>query len=311
MDNGTRVHSQKGTPLAPGFIFQFKNLKRHLEKFEKKKDYKITFENIDLVFYKKLIDYLTSLELGPNTIGKLITNLKVFLREALEDKVTDNNTFTHRKFKSISFTSQTFYLNLAEIKEMQELDLSDAPRLDRVRDMFVIGCYTGLRYADLTNIKPHNIQNGMIEITQAKTGNVVIIPFTNDVLRILEKYNYTMPKISNQKYNEYLKLVCQKCELLKKDVTVTKIKGGKKITLTAPKHTFIASHTARRSMATNEFAAGDLDIGEIRSLTGHSTEKVFYKYIRETPKDTAERIKEKFKQRELKQAAMQNHLKAV
>lgn len=312
MHNGTRVHSQKGTPLAPGFIFQFENLKRHLENFEKKKDYKITFENIDLVFYKLFVDYLTiSLKLGPNTIGKLITNLKVFLREALEDKVTDNNTFTHRKFKSINFTSDTVYLNLAEIKEMQDLDLSAAPRLDRVRDMFVIGCYTGLRYGDLTNIKPHNIQNGMIEITQAKTGNVVVIPFTNDVLQILEKYGNTMPKISNQKYNEYLKLVCQKCELLKKDVTINQIKGGKKSTLTAPKHTFIASHTARRSMATNEFAAGDLDTGEIRSLTGHKTEKSFYKYIRETPKDTAERIKEKFKQRELKQAAMQNHLKAV
>lgn len=312
MENGTRIHTQKGTPLAKGFIFQFHNLKRHLQIFEKKTGYKVTFENIDLVFYKKFVDYLTiNLQLGPNTIGKLITNLKVFLREAFEDKLTTNNTFTHRKFKSINFTSDTVYLNLAEIKEIQNLDLSAAPRLDRVRDMFVIGCFTGLRYGDLTNIKPQNIENGMIEITQAKTGNVVVIPFTNDVLQILEKYQNTMPKISNQKYNEYLSLVCEKCELLKKEITINQIKGGKKTTLTAPKHKFISSHTARRSFATNEYAAGDLDTGEIRSLTGHRTEKSFYKYIRETPKDMAKRIKEKFIQREQKQSAISTHLMAV
>lgn len=314
MENGTRVHSVKGSPLSKRTIFQFHNLKRHLQNFESKTGEKITFENIDLVFYKKFMDYLTiKLKLGPNTIGKLITNLKVFLRDAFEDKLTTNNTFTYRKFKSINFKSDTVYLNLAEIKEIQNLDLSAAPRLDRVRDMFIIGCYTGLRYSDLTKIQPKNIENGMIEITQAKTGNVVVIPFTNDVLQILEKYQNTMPKISNQKYNEYLSLICQndKCELLRKEVTVNQIKGGKKITITGPKHKFISSHTARRSFATNEYAAGDLDTGEIMSLTGHQTEKSFYKYIRETPKDKAQRIKEKFIQRELKQAALNTHLKAV
>ena len=312
MENGTRVHIEKGTPLAKGTIFQFHNLKRHLQNFENNTGFKINFENIDLVFYKRFVDHLTiKLKLGPNTIGKLITNLKVFLREAFEDNLTTNNTFTFRKFKSINFKSDTVYLNLTEIKELQELKLTGSPRLDRVRDMFVIGCFTGLRYSDLTSIKPKNIDNGMIELIQAKTGNVVVIPFTNDVLQILEKYKNTMPKISNQKYNEYLSLVCEKCELLKKEITVNQIKGGKKLTITKPKHKFISSHTARRSFATNEYKAGDLDTGEIMALTGHTTEKSFYKYIRETPKEKAMRIKEKFIQRELKQATITSHLKAV
>ena len=312
MENGTRVHNEKGTPLSPRTIFQFHNLKRHLQNFETKTGFRITFENIDLVFYKKFIDYLTiNLKLGPNTIGKLITNLKVFLREAYEDRVTTNNTFTYRKFKTINFKSDTVYLNQQEIKELQELDLTASPRLDRVRDMFVIGCFTGLRYSDLTNIKPQNIENGMIEMVQAKTGNPVVIPFTTDVLNILKKYEYTMPKISNQKFNEYLSLVVEKCELLQKEVTVNSIKGGKKIQTTVPKHKLISSHSGRRSFATNENAAGDLDTGEIMALTGHKTEKAFYKYIRETPKEKAERIKEKFILREAKQAAITNHLKAV
>ncbi len=312
MENGTRVHNEKGTPLAKGTIFQFHNLKRHLQNFETKTGFKLTFENIDMVFYKKFVDYLTiTLKLSPNTIGKLITNLKVFLREAYEDRVTTNNTFTYRKFKTINFKSDTVYLNLTEIKEMQDLNLNSSPRLERVRDMFIIGCFTGLRYSDLTNIKPENIENGMIEIVQAKTGNPVVIPFTNNVLQILERYNYTMPKISNQKFNEYLSLVAQKCDLLKKEITINSIKGGKKVQSTVPKYTLISSHCGRRSFATNENAAGDLDTGEIMTLTGHKTEKSFYKYIRETPKEKAERIKEKFILREAKQAAIISHLKAV
>lgn len=312
MENGTRVHTEKGTPLAPGTITQFKNLKRHLLNFEAKTGFKLTFENIDMVFYKKFVDYLTiTLKLSPNSIGKLITNLKVFLREAYEDRVTTNNTFTYRKFKTINFKSDTVYLNPTEIKEMQELDLTESPRLERVRDMFIIGCFTGLRYSDLTNIKPENINNGMIEMIQAKTGSPVVIPFSSNVLAILEKYNYTMPKISNQKFNEYLSLVAEKCKLLEKEVIINSIKGGKKIQTTMPKHKLVGSHTARRSMATNENAAGDLDTGEIMTLTGHKTEKSFYKYIRETPKEKAERIKEKFILREAKEAALVNHLKAV
>ncbi len=312
MENGTRVHTEKGTPLAKGTIFQFHNLKRHLQKFEKSTGRKITFEIIDLVFYKKFVDHLTmKLKLGPNTIGKLITNLKVFMREAFEDGLTTNNKFTHRKFKSINFTSDTVYLNLSEIREMQSLDLTTAPRLDRVRDMFIIGCYTGLRFGDIISIRQGNIDNGMITLTQAKTNNVVIIPFGEDVKKILEKYGNNIRKISNQKYNDYLSLVCEKCELLQKDISIKQIAGGKEITVTGPKHKFISSHTARRSFATNETAAGDLDRGEIMALTGHKTEKAFSKYIREKPEETAKRIKEKLIQRELKRAEIRNHLKAV
>ena len=312
MENGTRVHLEKGTPIAPKTIFQFHNLKRHLQNFEQKTNFKIEFETIDMGFYKKFVDHLTiNLKLAPNTIGKLITNLKVYMRESFEDGLTTNNTFTHRKFKSINSKSDTVYLTTDEIKALQNLDLSKQPRFERVRDMFVIGCYTALRHSDLSKIKPENIENGMIDMIQTKTGKQVIIPMAKDVVDILAKYKNALPGISNQKYNEYLYEVCKKCEVLEKEVTIHEIRGGKKHTIVKPKYEFISSHTARRTFCTNEYKAGDLEISEIMALSGHTTEKSFYKYIRETPKGTAERIKEKFAQRELKQAAITNHLKAV
>lgn len=311
MENGTRVHSGKGTPMAPKTIFQFHNLKRHLQNFQKKQK-TFEFESIDMVFYKSFVDHLTiKLKMAPNTIGKLITNLKVFMREALEDGLTTNNIFTHRKFKSVTSKSDTVYLNKDEIKALLAIDLSKQPRYEKVRDIFVVGCYIALRHSDLSKIKPENIENGMIDMIQTKTGKQVIIPMLNEVVTILEKYNNTLPGISNQKYNAYMYEVCKQCEVLAKEITIFEIKGGKKITRVEPKYEFVSSHTARRSFATNEYKAGDLSISEIMSLTGHTTEKSFYLYIRETPKGTAERIKEKFAQRELKEATITNHLKAV
>ena len=87
--------------MAPKTIFQFENLKRHLENYQKAKKTKIEFDKIDLTFYNDFVEYLTTkLKLAPNTIGKLITNLKVFLREAFDEGITTNNIFANRRFRS-------------------------------------------------------------------------------------------------------------------------------------------------------------------------------------------------------------------
>jgi integrase len=151
----------------------------------------------------------------------------------------------------------------------------------------------------------------MIEIKQAKTGEIVIIPLVNDILPLLEKYEYNLPKISNQKFNDYLFEVCKKCAVLKKEITINETIGGKMITSTKPKYDLISSHTARRSFATNEFNAKDLSISEIMAITGHKTEKAFYRYIRATPKEIAERIKKTWAIRDFNRSTNVNHLKVV
>jgi len=299
MNNGTRVHLTKGTPMAPKTIFQFENLKRHLENYQKAKKTKIEFDRIDLTFYNDFVEYLTTkLKLAPNTIGKLITNLKVFLREAFDEGITTNNIFTNRRFRSISSEAHTIYLTPVEIKEILDIDLKSNLKLDRVRDMFVICCYTGLRFSDIVSIKPEHIIDGMIEIAQFKGKEKVAIPIRSIAERLLSKYNYSLHKISNQKFNDYLYEVVKLCEGLSGLITIKKIQGGKQIEFRKPKYEFISSHTARRSFATNEFKAKGLSVRDIMAITGHKTEKSFYKYIRETPKENAERVKIIWKERE-------------
>lgn len=310
MNNGTRVHLSKGTPMAPKTIFQFENLKRHLENYQKTKKTKIEFDNIDLAFYNEFVEYLTTkLNLAPNTIGKLITNLKVFLREAFDEGVTTNNIFANRRFRSNSSLAETIYLTPLEIKEILNLDLKSNLKLDRVRDMFIIGCFTGLRFSDIINIKPEHINDGMIEITQVKTKERVAIPITQEVERLLSKYNNSLKKISNQKFNDYLYEVVKKCQGLEIEVTKKAIQGGKQILIKKPKYEFVSSHTARRSFATNEYMAKGLNVRDIMAITGHKTEKSFYKYIRQTPKENAERVKIIWKERE--EGVIKGNLKVV
>jgi integrase len=299
MKNGTRVHLSKGTPMAPKTIFQFDNLKRHLENYQLTKKAKIDFDKIDLTFYNDFVEYLTTkLKLAPNTIGKLITNLKVFLREAFDEGITTNNIFANRRFRSNSSLSDTIYLTPLEIKEILNVDLESNLKLDRVRDMFIIGCYTGLRFSDIISIKQEHINDGMIELTQLKTKERIAIPITKEVERLLSKYNNSLHKISNQKFNDYIHEVVKKCKGLEIEVTKKTIQGGKQIAIKKPKYEFVSSHTARRSFATNEYMAKGLSVRDIMAITGHKTEKSFYKYIRQTPKENAERVKIVWKERE-------------
>jgi len=84
-------------------------------------------------------------------------------------------------------------LTQQEINELEDWDLSENNKLDRVRDLFLIGCYTGLRYSDYSILKPEQIKEGFITTTQVKTGDEVIIPIHATVQKIIEKYNGNCP----------------------------------------------------------------------------------------------------------------------
>ncbi len=312
MDTGSRTHLKTGNPLAPKTVAQFHNLKRHLQNFEKHTSTRIDFDTINISFYKSLLEYLTiTLNSSPNTVGKLITNLKVVLRDAYEDGVTKNDFYRNRNFLSPNSVSDTIYLSLEEVEAIYNLDLKSRPSYDRVRDMFIIGCYTGLRYSDLVQINPDSIESNMINLVQAKTNNRILVPIRPIVARILAKYNSSLPRISNQKFNAYLYEVCKMIDILSKDCEVKTIKGGKRYTETKPKYELVSSHTARRTFATNEFKLGELSVQDIMAITGHKTTKAFYKYIRETPNEVSLRVASIWSKRDKKDDSSSTFLKAV
>lgn len=272
----------------------YKTTLNHLLAFEKEKKYKLSFENMNLDFYNSFISYLISKDLNPNSIGKEIKNLKTFLSAANDFGYTTNIIHKHKKFKKPSKETDSIYITQSEIDALYRHDLSENKRLERVRDLFVFGCYVGLRFSDFSSLKPENIQiidgeKFICKITK-KTNEQVWIPCHPIILEIFEKYGNNTNNLpqapSNQKFNDYIKEASK----------LTKLTEKGRLSKDPNKELWecISSHTARRSFATNYFLEGFSTL-HLMKITGHRTETAFLKYIRTTKLDTAKRLNEHIK----------------
>jgi len=233
--------------------------------------------------------YAPPREHSNNYAGKVIQILKQFLNEAFERGYHENDIYKRRgwNIKKERFAKQV--LNIEELDKLNALELDDNLRLDRVRDLFLIGAYSGLRFSDFTRITPEHIveEDGqkLIELYNQKTGYQVAIPLFPILEEKLEKYDYSPPKISSQKFNKYIKEVCELAGI-DKEVIVKRSRAGKRVEERKPKYKLISSHTARRSFATNFYQRGFPAI-EIMKITGHKTERQFMEYINVGLRDNA------------------------
>lgn len=262
---------------------------RDLQEYEKAKKTKLIFDRIDIDFYNDFIIFLQSKNYSPNTVGTQIKVLKTFMNEAYERNLHKNTDYKKKAFTKPSEETKNIYLNEKELAEIYQLDLSANKKLDHVRDWFLIGAYTGLRFSDLERLSKNNINGNVIEIKAKKTSQNVVIPLHSVVKSILEKYDYLLPKvISNQKFNEYIKEVAKRAKI-EEDVFTEETKGTLKIRKTEKKYNLVSAHTARRSFATNAFIAGVPTI-QIMKMTGHKTERVFLNYIKISEHENAMKL---------------------
>jgi len=281
-------------------IKSYKTLKNNLLEYQKDKKTTLTFDRIDIDFYNSFVDYLTKPKtiktkqgkpktvsgLSINTIGTRIKILKTFLSAANDRGICVPTDYTKKSFKKPNEESFSIYLNESELTSLY--NKSGLPLyLERVRDLFLIGCYTGLRFSDLTQLKKENITaDNTINITTQKTNQKVVVPIHPVVREIFRKYDYKLPKLpTNQKFNEFLKEVA-KLAGIKEPITMESTKGGFKVSETTEKYNLVTSHTARRSFATNAFLM-DMPSISIMKITGHKTESAFMRYIKMSAKDNA------------------------
>lgn len=256
----------------------------YIQEYEKKRKLRLDFRNINQSFFNDFVVFLQELELSTNTIWHKTVSLKAVMKAANEQELTDNTKY--KLFKNVSEESQAIALSEKELDLLAHFDFSHSFRLERTRDLFLIGCWTGLRFSDFTRIREENIKNGMLTIQQQKTNEFVTIPLHPVFLRIWEKYNGILPSnISNQKFNDNLKDVCREAGL-NEHVLKSITKGGKKQTTIYEKWQLVSSHTARRSFATNLYKSGFPSIS-IMQITGHKTESSFLKYIKVTREEHA------------------------
>lgn len=289
-ETGKRL-TERSRQYSPNTVKDYKKTVRVLERYRLQHPARLDFDAFTLTFYGRFKKYLTTTGYSLNTIGAIIKNLKILLKQGHRDGMHDNMAFQHEDFKKMQEEVDNIYLSNDELRLLYDLDLTKKPKLDRVRDLFLIGCYTGLRFSDFTELRPENITRDgrILDVVTRKTGQRVKIPLNPTVSAILAKYGYELPRsISGQKFNDYLKEVAQLGGLTE-TVQLSRTEGGLKITRTLDKWNAVTSHTARRSFATNAYKAG-VNTLDIMKLTGHKTETSFMRYIKITADDVAERL---------------------
>lgn len=281
--------TENGTRIKPRTLLSYGTTLNTLTTYETEKKRKLKFSDITMEFYNKFVKYLNDNNRAVNTIGGHIKNIKIFMSIANDRGLTDNKDYQKKDFKKIEEETQTIYLTEPELLKIYKKDFSKDKKLDTVRDMFIIGCYTGLRFSDLKQLRKEHFSDSTITIATVKTGETVVIPLHWTVKEIFNKYNYTLPRvISNQKFNKYLKTVGEKSEI-DDNVIISETRGGLRYDTTVKKYSLISVHTARRSFATNMFL-NDIPTLSIMKITGHRTEKTFLKYIKITPEENANKL---------------------
>ncbi len=274
-------------------------MKTHLMSFENYRDEAITFDSFDVYFYEDFVKFLTYdivqlrrkdliRGLKVNSVGKTIKHLKSFLKDRMRKKIIPFMDLS--AYKVMEEEVDAVYLSWQEISLIYHLDFSANDKLEKYRDLFVLGCLTGFRFSDYSDIKPEELRGGMLYVNQAKTLSTVVVPLRADAKKILiEKYNMQMPQVSNPNFNYYIKEVARLAGI-DEMIKITHKRGNKIIEDTRPKYEWIMSHTCRRSFCTNEFLDGT-PTNLIMSISGHKTEKAFRRYIKADQVQKAHMIK--------------------
>lgn len=304
-DSENRLNLVTGKKISFRTIQKYKTTGKQIEDFEAEYKVRLKITDINLDFHKKFTSHLKLKHKYSNTsVEKSIRQIKSFVREAKEMGYEVSSEIESRKFTFQKDETVDTYLNETEIDLIYNLDLSDNESLDNVRDLFVIGLWTGLRISDLKRINQFHFSDNTIVISETeKTGSTVEIPIHPQVREILKKRNNKLPRIiSDQKFNKYVKDVCQEAKINEMILgSVRKKKTNRKEKGYYPKHELISSHTARRSFATNHY--GKIDDRTIMAITTHKSHSQFMKYIKTTQKEHIDKLAKYWEeQEELKNA---------
>lgn len=270
-------------------VKKYKTLKTRLQEFEKKNRYKITFDTIDLVFYDKFSHFLLTLDnsrieggkgLVNDTVSKYLSALKSFMQWTLDRNHHQNTIFQHKQFSAKKkVKNEIVTLTEEELMKIYNLNLADDPKLDRVRDIFCFAAFTGQRWSDIELYKQEDIKEDVWEFMSHKTKKMMRVPFKGFIrpaLDILNKNDYQLPSLSQQKFNDYIKEVGEKAGV-NQPVVIRRFSGKKLITIKKPKYAFMSSHMARRTCVTILLQKG-MPPTTVMKLTGHTDLKTLMKY---------------------------------
>ncbi len=254
----------------------------HLIDYASNTDYIVDFDSLDWKFRKSFENWMYNKKNHSiNYAAKMITTLTQFLNEAGREGLYDSSITESKGWHIKKKPTMKFALTFDELEQLVDYDFTQDERLERIRDLFIIASYSGMRYSDFSRITPEHIiiDEGieLIEIMAQKTDEYVTIPLFPELKSMLIKYEFNPPKPSNQKFNDYIKEVCHEVGL-NRIINYATFNGGKRKDHSDPVYKIVASHVGRRSFCTN-FSLLGIPAINLMKISGHSTESQFMKYI--------------------------------
>lgn len=314
--SGKRTKKGRSKNVSAGYIANMASLLNIIKKYETERRKNLSLDDITMKFQQDFVRWNLVKGSSTNTIYHKMSGIRTVMVAAYEDKKTKCDDFRRSDFVPKQEEVDHVYLTPKMIQDMLDLDLStrEAVReliaksnikakqrevlirkisirtcwaLEESRDVFIVGCLTGQRVSDYSRFSKDMITvlNGrqFLKIVQAKTGKLVYIPMDTRVSAILDKYDGILPEIDYKKIIRHVKFIGELMHWTYKADIDPSMLGSKK------KNRFcdlLGTHTARRSFATNAYAAG-VPLSSIMAVTGHGTEQILRKYLKLQDKEKA------------------------
>lgn len=294
VDASKRVE-KKETPLFLPYFLRWAKADSTKHKYNRYKTYTYnvlveyfgnnnpTFDDINYAFCEDFIEWMSSTKnLCANTRGSHVKFIKAAMNEAYKNKIHNNEEF--RTFRKEMEQIDAVYLTNEEVTKIAEMPLCGAHAM--ARDIFIVGCHTGMRFSDYSRLSMKDISDGVIHFITQKCKTPVDIPAHPRVISVLNRYNGEMPKMFPQKLNKYIKEICKEAKI-NESVTIRKASTQTRY----EKWELVSSHTARRTGLTNMYKAG-IPTYRCMMISGHKTENVFLTYLRITQQENAQFLKD-------------------
>lgn len=285
-----------GKPLKTSTAKTYKNANSLLRRFNHE-CYGVTYDKINIIFYNDFLNWMLKYNYSPNYIGTQIKILKTILNSSFELGLHSNVEYNKKYFKKPNEQTYNIFLDKKELDRINQLDFDkidtikventslylNANKLSNARDLFLISAYTGLRVSDFNKLELKNIiqldDRKYFQLITVKNEKHLTIPINSIVLSILNKRNGCPPeKVPEQHLNYAIKEIGKLAGIDSIEI-VEKTTGGTKTKKSFKKYELITNHTGRRSFCTNAYLDGMHSI-DIMAISGHSTEKIFYNYIK-------------------------------
>ena len=242
---------------------------------QKKKKKIFYLSDFDSAFFNDLIAYFRKEKnISDNTLRRKIGFFKSFLNWCVRNGYSVNSAFKDVQVKK----RETSHISLShsDLEVLENLDLD--PVKEYYRDLFLIGCYSGQRFSDYKRFNKKYVVGNFIEIRAKKTGQFSYIPLSKKLKTLLDKYEWELPTISSQKFNDHIHEICRIAGFTE-IVTRDRFYGNRKETEEIPRFKLIASHTARRTFITLSEQKG-VSHSLIMKVTGIKSLKTLENYIK-------------------------------